>query len=371
MKCKRLAVLTPVAGIGGVQKVVTNLVNGLSDKGWQVDVLCTDGKDGLPGLNPNVNLLDLGINKSHGDLKVIIGFWAIRRQIRSVGYSALITAPGFSGQIGILACRGTATKVVVMADNKISLLKELDVMHRIQFILAKKLYPKANAIVAAHESALRDLKEVLPKSDTILKRIYHPLIPDDVCDLMQLDPEISLPTDAPIVVAAGRLVEEKDFDTLLDAFGIVRSEISARLVVLGDGPLKESLLDHVNRLNLENDVLFAGRVNNVYSIFARASVFVLSSKREAFGNVLIEALACGLPCVATRCASGGPQEILEDGNCGPLVEIGDIRALSRVILELLNQTYVDHDALAMRGGMFSCSTSVENYSSLLERLTRD
>lgn len=368
MNQKRVAVLTPVGGVGGVQKVITNLVNGLSNKGWLIDVLCADGKDGLPGLCHNANLVDLGIRKSHGDLKLILGYRSIRRVISSNHYSALITAPGFAGQIGIIACRGTTTKVIVMADNKISLLKELDVMHRVQFVLAKHLYPKADAVVAAHEAALEDLQEVLPKGNVILKRIYHPLIPDDVNSLMQAEPEVSFPEGLSIIVAAGRLVEEKDFDTLLEAFAIVLSKIPSHLLILGDGPLKESLENHADRLNITDDVTFAGRVNNVYSIFARSSVFVLSSKREAFGNVLIEALACGLPCVATRCASGGPQEILDNGRYGALVDIGDTAVLSEEVLNALAQGEEKKDERANRAESFTVARSVDGYSSILLEL---
>ena len=369
MNRKRIAVLTPVGGVGGVQKVITNLVNGLTTKGWLIDVICADGKDGLPGLDPDVSLVDLGVAKSHGDLKLILGYRSISRQIRSAGYSAIITAPGFAGQIGILATRGTTTKIVVMADNKISLLKELDAMHRVQFELARVLYPKADAVVAAHDSAMKDLQGVLPEGNAQLERIYHPLIPDNVESLMRAEPEITLPEGLPIIVAAGRLVEEKDFDTLLKSFSIVHSKIACRLVILGDGPLRESLVNHTARLGVGDDVVFAGRVNNVYSIFARSSVFVLSSKREAFGNVLIEALSCGLPCVATRCDSGGPQEILDNGKYGLLVSIGDTEGLADSLLKLIAQSDIDYASLSARGKVFSCDSSVNNYSALLERLT--
>ncbi len=369
MKRQRIAILTPVGGSGGVQRVITNLANGLSEIGWPVDVLCADGEENLPGLNQNIQLIDLGIRKSHGDLKLIFGYRAIKGRVRSVKYGAMITAPGFAGQIGVLACRRISTKVVIMADNKISLLKELDAMHRLQFCSAKMIYPKADAIVAAHDSALNDIKENLPKANADLVRIYHPLIPGNVGDLMRKEPEVPVPDDAPVIVAAGRLVEEKDFDTLLEAFAIVRAKKPSYLLILGDGPLKTSLEKHAQQLDVQDSVVFAGRVSNVYSIFARSDLFVLSSKREAFGNVLIEALACGLPCVATRCASGGPQEILEDGRLGILVDSGDTRALAQAIEQSLLQKDMGCAMRVSRSGGFGCKSSIEGYSALLERLT--
>lgn len=123
----------PVAGSGGVQKVVTNLVNGLVSIGWLVDVVCADARGGLNGLDSGANIIDLGVSSTHGDLKLIKGMGKVRAAMREGGYDALITAPGFAGQIGIIACRGLSTKVIVMVDNKLSLLRELGSLHRLQF----------------------------------------------------------------------------------------------------------------------------------------------------------------------------------------------------------------------------------------------
>ena len=125
------------------------------------------------------------------------------------------------------------------------------------------------------------------------------------------------------------------------------------------------------KLGISEFVRFDGMVDNVYSYFSRSSVFVLSSKREAFGNVLIEALACGAPCVATRCASGGPQEILGDGEYGSLVDIGDVEGMAGAIVHYLKGLSADErysDELVNRGLEFTIKQSALQYSSLIERL---
>lgn len=369
---KKLAILAPVAGSGGVQKIVVNLVNGLVSEGWPIDVICADAHEGLPELDARARLLDMGVLSTHGDLKLIKGFQKIRSTIHRGDYSALVTVPGFAGQIGILACFGLSTKVVVMVDNKLSLLKELGGMHGIQLKSAKLLYPKADAIVAAHDSALADLKSILPAGGKATQvRIYHPLIPENVAELSELDPKYPIPDDRPVVVAAGRLVDEKDFPTLLRAFAMVRHKEPAELVILGDGPLRDQLTMLARELGVSGFVRFDGMVDNVYSYYSRSSVFVLSSKREAFGNVLIEALASGTPCVATRCASGGPQEILADGKYGSLVEIGDAEGMAEAILhylEDLTASGMESDNLVNRSLDFTIKQSALRYSSLIERL---
>ena len=176
-----------------------------------------------------------------------------------------------------------------------------------------------------------------------------------------------------MIVAAGRLVEEKDFSTLLRAFAIVCSQRSAELIVLGDGPLRGDLERLAGELGIAGNVRFEGMVGNVYAYFSRSGVFVLSSKHEAFGNVLIEALACGTPCVATRCASGGPQEILADGEYGHLVEIGDVEGIAEAINRTLNDSvngYCLASNLVDRSFEFTVAHSTSQYSSLLGGLLK-
>jgi glycosyltransferase involved in cell wall biosynthesis len=136
------------------------------------------------------------------------------------------------------------------------------------------------------------------------------------------------------VVAAGRLVAQKGFDTLLRAFRRLRDARPARLVVLGEGPLRGELSALRDRLGLGDDVDFPGFVTNPYAVFARSACFALSSRFEGFGNVLVEAMACGTPVVTTRCPSG-PPEIVTDGVDGLLVPVDDDAALAAAVGRVL------------------------------------
>lgn len=107
-----------------------------------------------------------------------------------------------------------------------------------------------------------------------------------------------------------------------------------RLMVLGEGELKETLIDEVGRLELKDKIAFLGFQDNPFKYISRARVFVLSSSYEGFGNVLIEAMALGIPVVSTRCPSG-PEEIIQDGINGILVPPDDEQALAESIRTLL------------------------------------
>ena len=108
-----------------------------------------------------------------------------------------------------------------------------------------------------------------------------------------------------------------------------------RLVILGDGPERETLLELAERLELSEHVDLPGFKVNPFTYMSKAGVFVLSSRYEGFPNVLVQAMACGAPVVSTDCRSG-PREILEDGKWGHLVPVGDWRAMAEAILETLD-----------------------------------
>ncbi len=127
----------------------------------------------------------------------------------------------------------------------------------------------------------------------------------------------------------------KDFSVLIRAFAKVRAKRDCRLVILGEGELRPELEALVRELDVQDSVQLPGFVNNPYAWMSRAELFVLSSAWEGFGNVLVEAMACGATVVSTDCPSG-PSEILEGGKWGPLVPVGDVDALAERMLEALS-----------------------------------
>ena len=168
----------------------------------------------------------------------------------------------------------------------------------------------------------------------------------------------------PVVLAAGRLVSVKDFPTLIEAFRRLLADRPYRLLVLGDGPMRGELEDQVSALGLEANVSLPGWVENPYSFMARASLFVLSSRQEALGNVLIEALACGCRAISTDCP-GGPAEILQDPNL--LVPVGDPDALARRMRQVLARP-PDRAVQRAKAARFSAERTIAQYDELISRI---
>lgn len=134
-----------------------------------------------------------------------------------------------------------------------------------------------------------------------------------------------------------RLSPEKDLPTLLHAFSLLhRQRPEAHLLLAGEGPERAGLEALVAALGLQAVVELLGRTRQPLAWMRRAAVFVPASRFEGFGNVLIEALACGTPVVATDCPVG-PREVLQGGRFGPLVPVGDAGAMAQAIGQLLDR----------------------------------
>ena len=173
----------------------------------------------------------------------------------------------------------------------------------------------------------------------------------------------------PVILSAGRFVRIKDFPTLIRAFQKLSVVIPARLILLGDGNQRKNLGTLVRELGMEDTVSMPGWVDNPYAFMARASLFVTFSRMEGLQNVLIEALACGCPCVSTDCPSG-PAEILDGGRIGRLVRVGDVEALAEA-MHLTLKDPPSRTVLLKRAEFFSAKNSVAMYERIITESVRN
>ena len=167
----------------------------------------------------------------------------------------------------------------------------------------------------------------------------------------------------PVILSAGRLVDQKDFSTLIRAFAQVVKSRPARLVILGEGRERGALAALARELGVAEGVDLPGFVANPFAWMARARVFAVSSIYEGLSMVLVEAMACGTPVVSTDCPHG-PREVLEDGRWGRLVPVGAAGALAAAILETLRDP-VDSDRLVSRSRAFSVEGCIDRHLELM------
>jgi N-acetylgalactosamine-N,N'-diacetylbacillosaminyl-diphospho-undecaprenol 4-alpha-N-acetylgalactosaminyltransferase len=197
-----------------------------------------------------------------------------------------------------------------------------------------RLYPKAARIIAVSNG----IKEIIVSDYKLdvrrIKVIPNPVDIASMGKMSKKEPSIALPGD--YLLHVGRLnVKTKAHDILLNAFKKLHSfHPDLKLILVGDGPDKKQIEVMVKNLDLDKSVILAGWRENVYAFMARAKALVLCSRYEGWPNVLVEAMACGCPVIATDCQTG-PREILDDSKYGLLVPVDDPEALAHSVEKLL------------------------------------
>jgi glycosyltransferase involved in cell wall biosynthesis len=360
----RIAILLPALGSGGAERVMLNLARGLVERGCEVDMLLVRAEGAfLPDLDPRVRLVDLGARRA------LAAFPALLRTLRRERPQALLSNLPYLNLLSVPARRlgSPGTRLVLIEHNDLARSTAHGVRRweRLFPLAARLLYPRADRVVAVSQGVADGLVRLAGLHREKMDVIYNPILSPDLESLAAADPGHPwfAPGEPPVVLAVGRLTAQKDYPTLLRAFAQLRANRPARLLVLGEGELLDELGALARSLGIAADVQFAGFDANPYRFMKRSAVLALSSAWEGFGNVLVEALACGTQVVSTDCPSG-PAEILAGGEFGRLVPVGDAAALAEALGEALDRP-IPPESLRRRAADFSVAAAVERYIPLL------
>lgn len=331
-----IAILSPLArhagpAHGGITPVITALSTGLCAAGARVELL-TLGSDEpgqrLRSMPPNLSVHGLGQGRRWQQSTRLRRYLAERRPM------ALLAA---GHRANVLAARqaGGDTRIVLSVHNALTPgLERLNPWRRWTRLRAlRHWYPDADGIICVSQGVATDLARLVPQLGDRLHCVHNPIAPAGSEPSLDVHPWLSDPSRA-VILGAGRLTAQKDFATLIRAFAQLELQPAPRLLILGEGPDRQVLLQLAAQLGVSSRVALPGFVPNPRAQMAAASVFVLASAWEGFGNVLVEAMSVGTPVVATDCPSG-PREILADGRYGPLVAVGDVDAMSAAIMRIL------------------------------------
>src|SRR5687768_3659478 len=174
-------------------------------------------------------------------------------------------------------------------------------------LLVKATYPKARRIIAVSQGVADDLQASFGIRRDRMAVIANPI--DVEAIRAQSDSAAPIPIERPYAVTMGRLVPNKNFGMLIEAFA--RSGIAGKLLILGDGPERDALTRQIEMLGLGGRVVMPGFSANPFPTLARAAFYVSPSNAEGFPNSLLEAMSVGLPVISTNCPSG-PSEVLAD-----------------------------------------------------------
>ncbi len=337
----RIAIFLPGLYGGGAERVMLNLASGLTQKGVAIDLLLAEEVGPyLSEVPKGVTLVPLK-KKRLKFFRTISALPALVRYLKKIRPDALVSA--LHANIVALCAGlilGKRQKVIISEHSTFS--HQTSQYPRIPKWLVRKmthwLYPTADDIIAVSNGVADDLADKARIDRASISVIYNPVVTPELNDKMR--ETVNHPwfqnANPPVIMSIGRLSAEKDFGTLIRAFAKVRKQIHVRLMILGEGEDRPQLEKLVKQFNLEEDISLPGFVSNPYPFLAGASAFVLSSKWEGLPSVLIEALYCGVPIVATDCQSG-PHEILKGGLYGRLVPVGDVETMAQAMYETLDR----------------------------------
>jgi glycosyltransferase involved in cell wall biosynthesis len=340
---------------GGAERVWTLLASGLAAMGFDV-ILATDfaAQENISYLNPEVRHIVLGGNH----LKHI---WRLSQLMRREQPDIVMSALCASNLKMVIAAigAGMVRRSIISYHGYTD--TEPQVLSRIGYAATPLLTRLSGATVCVSDGLRDYVVSTWHGSASRCQRIYNPVViagtPAHASD--------DLAARAPIVLASGRLVSYKNFASLIRAFAEVKPA-EAQLRILGAGPERQALKAEIHRLGLERRVALLGYHPQPWSQYEQARCFVLPSSKEPFGLVIVEALAHGLPVVATAC--DGPLEILSEG-IGTLVMPGDETGLADAISAALAAPG-DPEPRQIHAAQYSLDAALEAYTTLFDRVTR-
>jgi glycosyltransferase involved in cell wall biosynthesis len=363
----KVALFLPALDDGGAQRVFVILANSLANNGYPVDfVLSSATGPHLSMLDSKIRVFDLG--QKHA----AASFFGLGRYLRTqkpaILFSGLSNANAMAilaGNIFLRSCKIVITQHINWSQ---VMLNKPTRKERVVYHLSKFIYPLATRIIAVSSGIAEEIYRMENVDRKKIDCIRNPVVTLQMIELSKQQPIHPWFTQKsnPILLGVGRLTEQKDFETLIRAFHKVQLETECRLLILGDGPERSKLEVLVRELDLTQKVDLPGFLQNPYSYMAHADLFILSSRFEGLPTVLIEALACGTPVVATDCISG-PAEILENGRYGHLVPVGNVDALSKAIIASIHKPK-NKEILQKRAQLYSVENATKAYMELIAQV---
>jgi len=367
-----VALFIPSYHVGGAEKVLILLANSFLAHYDEVHMLSVSSKGLLQEqLDPAVKRIDF----DEASYKRIL--FKLRAYYETFKPDAVVTSLYATGIVACAARFISRHKPVLLIGAHNSFSAKLAAPDNVKdkYLLrplSSLFFSGAEAIVSVSRGVSDDLANSLRLPAAKLHVIYNPVVSRDLLQKARMPLShrwLGERSERPYktLLTVGRLVEQKAYDVLLNAFARLPNRERYRLVIVGDGPLAEPLKILALALGISGWVDFVGYDMNPYRYMAKADLFVMSSIWEGLGNVLIEAMACGCPVVATDCPYG-PSEILESGTYGYLAPLKDPQALADAIVSAFQCEKASTQQLALRANEFTDVRASSHYVSLINKL---
>jgi glycosyltransferase involved in cell wall biosynthesis len=339
MARKKVCFVLPSLHGGGAERAAVHILNALDPTVWDRSMYLFRREGAY------LDAVDGGIVLSSGDVSSRVGRWtALRRHFVATGPDLIVSFLSYLSVLSAASAARIGARVIFNQQTPISaFLTDQDYRwrrpwHRRVFSWASRYgYRKADAIVATSAGVADDLAAAFSVPAGHIHVIHNPIDLEAIAAAAgeATDPEHASAWQTPVIVAAGRLADAKNYPLLIEAVALLRARLPVQLIILGTGDREASLRALVAEKQMERVVTFAGFQRNPWRYIARADVLALSSRYEGFGNVIVEAMACGVPVVAT--SSPGTREIVADGLDGLIVDRHEPAALATALARMLEE----------------------------------
>jgi glycosyltransferase involved in cell wall biosynthesis len=339
MARKKVCFVLPSLHGGGAERAAVHILNALDPTVWDrsMYLFCREGA--------YLDAVDGAIALSSDNRPSRLGRWtALRRHFVTIRPDLIVSFLSYLSVLSAASAAGIGARVIFNQQTPISaFLTDQDYhwrrpWHRRVFSWASRYgYRKADAVVATSAGVADDLTAAFGVAAGRIHVIHNPIDLDAIATAAgeAIDAVHASAWQPPVIVAAGRLADAKNYPLLIEAVALLRARLPVQLIILGTGDREASLRGLVAERQLERVVTFAGFQRNPWRYIARADVFALSSRYEGFGNVIVEAMACGVPVVAT--SSPGTREIITDGLDGLLVDRHEPAALAAALARVFEE----------------------------------
>jgi glycosyltransferase involved in cell wall biosynthesis len=355
-----ISILLPDLRGGGAERLHVNLAKYWLELGYKVNFILMQRRGALLDLLPGgVGVVDLDVDRIR---QITL---PLARHLRKTHPDIVIAAMWPITSIAVLSwwLAGKPGRLYLSDHTQLSIacVQEINTSAWYLRAVMRYTYPAASGLIAVSEGVKLDMCKLAGLSDSIVRVIYNPAAigVSPHRESVVIRQRLWGVGFNHHILSTGTLKSQKDHTTLISAFALLPGSLNAKLTILGEGPLRSELDALVVQLGLQGRVAMPGFVVDPYPWFRSADLFVLSSRWEGFGNVIVEALECGVPVVSTDCPSG-PAEILEDGRYGKMVPIQDPVALASAISQSLCATH-DRESLMHRAKDFSLQKIADEY----------
>jgi glycosyltransferase involved in cell wall biosynthesis len=373
MARRKVCFVLPSLNGGGAERAAVQILNGLDADRWDRSMFLF-AREGpyLAEVDPSIAIWSADTASRWGRWRALRSFVARERPEIVMAFLSFFSA------LSATRAANTGAKVVFNLQTPMSeFLADADYhwrrrWHKAAFAaIARAGYAAADMIVATSKGVARDLTSSFGVSPDQIEVLPNPVDLDRVRAAAgePIDAGVLPPGDSPLIIAAGRLADAKNYPLMIEAFAAVRQRTAARLCILGQGELEGQLRQLIAARGLGESVSLAGFQANPWKFIARADAFLLTSHYEGFGNVLIEAMACGVPVIAT--ASAGTRDIIGHQVDGLLVEAHTPAAVASSVIAVL-ESPARRDAMARAArssaNRFAVNQVIARYQHMLESI---